>query len=116
VATLADCLPIICNYICDNEKYGLSDGPFRLNTTGSYRIARLYMDKHYVALKFQELHYLQNMFHIVQNQLNSHITALPDVITYVISALSSTTYVEPYANTTNLILYPRLFEVLKTIM
>ena len=56
------------------------------------------------------------MFYIVQNRLNSYIAALPDVMTYVISALSSTTYVEPPANASNLILYPRLFEELKTIM
>ena len=55
------------------------------------------MDKQYVALKFQELRYLQNMFHIVQTQLTSYIAALPDVMTYVISAPSSTTYVDPAA-------------------
>ena len=102
--------------MCGNEQYGRSDGTFRLNTTGSYRIARLYMDKYFVALKFQELRYLQNMFHIVQNQLNLYITALSDLMTYVISALSSDTYVEPAANASNLILYPRLFEELKTIL
>ena len=63
---MADCLPSICETMCDNEQYGRSDVPFRLNTTGSYMIARLYMDKYYVALKFQELRYLQNMFHIVK--------------------------------------------------
>jgi hypothetical protein len=56
------------------------------------------------------------MIHVVQNQLNSYITALPNVMTYVISALSSDTYVEPAANASNLILFPRLFEELKTIL
>ena len=97
VSTMAVCLPRICQSMCDNEQYGRSDDPFRLNTNGSYRVARLYMDKHYVALKFQELRYLQNMFHIVQTQLTSYIAALPDVMTYVISAPSSTTYVDPAA-------------------
>jgi len=77
VATMADCLPRICKAMCDNEQYGRSDAPFRLNTTGCYRIARFYMDKNYVPLKFQELRYLQNMFHIVQNQLNSYIAVCP---------------------------------------
>jgi len=116
VATMADCPPRTCQSMCDNEQYGRSDGPFRLNTNGSYRVARLYMDKHYVALKFQELRYLQNMFYIAQTQMTSYITALPDVMTYVISALSSTTYVEPAANASNVILYPRLFEELKAIL
>ena len=57
VATMADCLPRICQSMCDNEQYGRSDGPFRLNTKRSYRVARLSMDKHYIALKFQELDY-----------------------------------------------------------
>ena len=75
----------------------------------------MYLDKNILALKFQELLNLQNMFHILQNQLNLYITALPDLMTYVISGLRSDTYVEPAANASNLILYPRLFEELKTI-
>ena len=113
---MADCLQRICQSMCDNEPYGRSDGPFRLNTTGNYRVARLYMGKHYVALEFQELRYLQNMIHIVQTQLNSYIASLPDVMNYVIFALISTTYVELAANSSNVILYPRLFEELKTIL
>jgi len=55
------------------------------------------------------------MFYIV-HQFNSYITALPDVVNYVISALSSDTYVEPPATASKLILNPQLFEELKTIM
>lgn len=116
VSTLADCLPRICESMCDNEQFGRSDGAFRLNTTGSYRIARMYMEKHYITLKFQELRYLLNMFHLVQTQLNSYISALPDVLTFVTNALSSDTYIEPPATASNLILYPHLFEELKTIL
>ena len=56
------------------------------------------------------------MFHVVQNQLNSYITALPDVMAYVISALTSDTYVQPTATASTLILYPQLFEDLETLM
>ena len=52
------------------------------------------------------------MFHI-QTQLNSYITALPDVMT---CNFCTTTYVEPAANASTVILYPRLFEELKTIL
>jgi len=76
----------------------------------------LYMGKQYITLKFQELRYLLNMFYIVQKQFNSYITALPDIVTYVISALSSDTYVETLATASKLILYPQLFEELKAIM
>ena len=57
-----------------------------------------------------------NMFHVVHNQLNSYIEALPDLMTYVISALSSATYVEPASTASRLILYPQLFEELKTVL
>ena len=48
VATLAECLPRICAAMCDDEQFAFSDGIFRLTTTESYRIARLYFDKHYI--------------------------------------------------------------------
>ena len=76
--TMAECLPRICEAMCNKEHHVRSDDPFRLNTNGSCRIARLYMDKYYVAFKLQELCYLKNMFHVDQNQLNSFIAALPD--------------------------------------
>jgi hypothetical protein len=56
------------------------------------------------------------MLHVVQNQLISHVAALPDVMTYVLFALSSDTYAEPVASASNFILYPRPFEDVKTIM
>jgi len=52
------------------------------------------------------------MFHVVKKQLNSYITALPDVMSYAISARSSDTYAKPAANASKLILYPHLFEEL----
>jgi len=116
VGTMAACLPRICEAVCDNEQFAWSDGAFRLITTGNYRIARLHIEKHYINLKFQELRYLLNMFYIVQNHFNSYITALPDVMHFVISALSSDTYVEMSATASKLILYSQIFEELKTIM
>jgi len=56
------------------------------------------------------------MFYIIQKQFNSYITALPHVMTNVISALSSDTYVEPPATASKLILFPQIFEELKAIM
>jgi len=104
VEKMVACLPRICEATCDNGKFSWSDGAFTLNTTGSSRVARLYMGKQYITLKFQELCYLLNMFYILHKQFNSYITALPDIMTYVISALSSDTYVEPLATASKLIL------------
>ena len=81
--------------MCGDGQYACSDGAFRLNATGSYWSARLYIEKQSITLKYQELRFLLNMFSVVRNQFNSFITALPDVMTYVISALSSSTYIEP---------------------
>ena len=74
----------------DITQRGLSYGASRLNTTRSYRIARLYK-KCCTNLQIQEFRYLLNMFHVVQNQFNSYIAALPDDMRYVICPLSSDT-------------------------
>ena len=55
------------------------------------------------------------MFHVVQNQLNSYTAALPDVMTYVMSALSSDTYVQTTGTASELILFSQLFEELNNI-
>jgi len=116
VAAMAECQPRICESMCGNAQYGYSDGAFRLNTTGNTKVARLYYGKEHITLKFQELRHLLYTFSVVQNQMNSFISALPDVITYMISALNSSTYIEPSPTASKHILYPQLFEELKTIM
>jgi hypothetical protein len=42
--------------------------------------------------------------------------ALPDVMTYVTAAPSSANYIEPHLNADKNILYPQLFEELKTVL
>ena len=116
MATMAECLPRICESMCGSTQYGCSDGAFRLNTTGNVKVARLYIEEEYITLKFQELRYLLYIIPVVQNHMNLYISALPDVMMYVISALSSSTYIEPLPTASEQILYPQLFEELKTIM
>ena len=90
--------------MCGNEQYGWKEGDFRLNTTGSYRITLLYLDKQYIGLRLGDLQYLSRMFHVVQNQMNvynlslSLFLSLPDVLAYVTVALTSVNYVEPAPN------------------
>jgi len=55
VEIMVACLSRIREAMCDNGQFSWSDGAFRLNTIGSYRVARLYMGKQYITLKFQEL-------------------------------------------------------------
>jgi len=86
VKTMAECLPRICDSICGKEQYGCKDGDFRMNTTGIYRVARLYLDKQYISLKLFDLQYLSRIFHVVQTHLNAYTLALPDVLPYVTAA------------------------------
>jgi len=52
------------------------------------------------------------MFNIVQQQLRDYTTALPDVLSYVTSSVTSVTYVEPVNNASDHIDYRHLFEEL----
>ena len=57
--------------MCGVKHYGHIDGDFRLKTTGSYKVARMYLDKEYISLKLGELQHLSSMFYVVQSQLNA---------------------------------------------
>jgi len=50
VTKMAECLPTICESMCGNEQYGCKEGNFRMNTTGTYRTARIYLDRQYIGL------------------------------------------------------------------
>jgi len=102
--------------MCGNEQYVCKDGAFRLNTTGTNEVARLYLEKQYISLRLADLQYLREMFHVVQNQLNVYTLCLPDVLSYVTFALTSPNYVEPAPNSSKHIMYSHLFEELKTLL
>ena len=84
--------------MCGNEQYVCKDVAFRLSTFGTKGVARLYLEKQYISLRLADLHYLREMFHVVQNQLNVFTLCLPDVSSYVTVALTSANYVEPAPN------------------
>jgi len=56
------------------------------------------------------------MFHVVHNQQIIYLRALSDVITNARAAQQSSVYVEPATSASKHILYPQLYEELKTIM
>jgi len=114
VDKMAECLPKICESMCGNVQYVCREGDFRLNTTGSYRIARLSLGKQYIGLRLGDLLYLSRMFHVLQNQLKVYTLSLSDVLTYVTVALTSVNYVEPATNASKHIVYSQLFDELKT--
>jgi hypothetical protein len=88
-------------------------GVFRLTTIGTLKAARMYFDKHYLHFKLEGLQYLERIFHIVNNQLKAYAVTTPDVNTYIISALRTTTYLDPAPNANNSIVYYELYEEIK---
>jgi regulatory protein YycI of two-component signal transduction system YycFG len=107
VQIMAENLSRLCEAMCDNDYYicKREDVSFRMNTTGSYRVARMFVDKNSISLKLSELRYLLNMFYIIQNQLTLYLQAMQDVISYAKSALHSITYIEPGPLASKEILY-----------
>ena len=92
--TMADNIAALCNALSTNEYYGKKDGDFKMNTTGSYRGARLY-SKQYLSFTYEELRNLAYIMYMIQNQMTFYIAAMTDVIAYIDTAHSSTTYHEP---------------------
>ena len=102
--------------MCGNEQYLCKDGAFRLNTIGTNEAARLYLEKQYTSLRFADLQYLREMFHVVQNQLNVYTLCLPVVLSYVTVAQTSPNYVEPETNSSKHIMYSHVIDELKTLL
>jgi hypothetical protein len=116
VTTIVQQLPSLCEAMCGDEQYSWEDGVFRLTTLGSYKTAILYLDKQYINYKMHELQVLSNMFHVIQNQLTIYTLAIPDVMAYSITALTSVDYVEPTPEVSQRIFYKVLYEELKNVL
>jgi len=67
---LAERLPGLVEAICRNEhfQWRSEDKVFRMNSTGSYRVARLTLDKHWISFKLHELRNLLYIFYMITNQ------------------------------------------------
>jgi hypothetical protein len=68
-----------------------------------------------MTFTFEELRYLAYIMYMIQNQMTFYIAAMTDVITYIDTPLSSSTYVEPHSNANKSINYYQLFEELKSV-
>jgi len=94
----------------------MKDGDFRMNTTGSYRVTRVYLGKQYMTFTYEELLNLAYIMYMIQNQMTFYIAAMTDVIAYIDTAHSSATYVEPPSTADKSINYYQLFEELKSVL
>jgi hypothetical protein len=116
VRYLAEVIPHMNHSLCINESTNFKDGDIRLTKTGSIKVARFYLGTRYISLKFQKLRYHRDMFYIIHNQQILYMRALSDVLTYVASAQSSATYIEPPPNSSHNVFYPELLKELKTML
>ena len=116
VRILVEHLPRLCEAICRGDHYTCKDDLFLLQSAGTYRAARMYLDKQFVRFKFADLRYMMNMLHIVQDHQTKYILAQNDVMAYAVAALGWIEFVEPPPTATNLILYDQLFDELKTLL
>jgi len=78
--------------------------------------ARLFVGSAYINLTQPDMDYLLRIFHILQQQLQDYISALPDVLPYLTPSLASTCFVEPQPNAITITIYPRLYEELLTFV
>jgi len=62
--TMAEIIVTLCKALSTNEYYMKKDGDFRMNTTGSYKVARLYLGKQYMTFTYEEL---RNLAYIMYN-------------------------------------------------
>jgi len=119
VATLADCLPAIRDSICvggDRVIIKCERDNFRLHTPGRHGSVRLFVGMEYISRSQPDMDYLVRVILIIQQQLHDYIIALPDVLSYMTSSLTSTSYIDPAPNASKNIDYAHLYEELVTFV
>ena len=102
--------------MCHGEHYICKDDLFHLQSTGTNRAARIYLDKQLVSFKFAYLRYMMNTLHFVRDQQTKYILAQNDVMASAVATLGLTEFVEPPPTATYLILYDQSFDKLKTLL
>jgi len=74
--------------VCSGEPIdGFKSFAFRLNVTRSRRIPRIYLDSQYISLTLPDIEYLARIFNVVQQELRDYIVAMPNLLSYVTTAL-----------------------------
>jgi len=106
----------LCNALSTNEHFSTKDGDFKMNTTGSYRIARVYLDKQFLSFTYEELPNLAYIMYMIQNQMTFYTVAMTDVIAYVDTPPDSVTFAEPPSTANKSIDYYQLFEEIKSVL
>jgi len=114
--TMADNTATMRNALSTNEHYAKNKGDFKMNTTGSYRVARVYLGKHYLTFTYEELRNLAYIMYMIQNQITFYIAAMTNVMAYIDTVHTSATYLRPPSTADKSINYYQMFEVLKSLL
>jgi len=114
--TMTENIAALCNAMSTNEHFSKKDSDFKMNTTGSYRIARVYLGKQYLSFTYEELRNLAYIMYMIHNQMTFYTAAMTDVIAYIDTAYDSVTFVEPPSTTNKSINYYQLFEEIKSVL
>jgi predicted AAA+ superfamily ATPase len=61
------------------KRYTCKDDLFKLQCSGTESVVRMYQNKRFVTFERDDLRYLMNMLHIVQDQQSRYILARDDV-------------------------------------
>jgi hypothetical protein len=111
---LTENIASLCNALSANEHFSKKDGHLKMNTTGSYRIASVYLGKQYLSFTYKELRNLAYNMYMIQNQLMLYTAAMTDVIAYIDTA-HYVAFVEP-SSTANKSINYQLFEETKSVL
>ena len=112
---MAENIAPLCKALSTNEHFSKKDGDIKMSTTGSYRIARVYLSKQYLSFTYGELCNLAYIMYMIQNQLAFYTAAMPDVIAYINTAHDSVTFAEPPSTANKSVNY-QLFEEIKSVL
>jgi hypothetical protein len=118
---LTEHLQGLLTVLCADEYYrtGVLDN-FSIVTGGSYKTAFMHLgpgkQRKQFVFKTHELQYINCIMHIVTDQLARYSGAMMVVVTYSISALTSSEYIELKPYYSKHIQYPTLYEELKAFV
>jgi hypothetical protein len=114
--TLWNHLPRVCDALCRNETYTCANDLFRMQTSATFAVAKMFLGKHFINFKLNELRCLITLLPFLKDQQNKYIPVQNDVMQYTVTALGSTQFVDPHPAASNLIIFYQLFDELKTVL
>jgi hypothetical protein len=93
-----------------------NDAMFRLQTTATVGVAKMYLGRSFINLKLNEQQDLLSLSPFCADQQTKYILAQNDVVQFTVAALGSTEFVESYPTATNLVLFNQHFDELKPVL